>query len=139
MSDVEGDVEGEDNDDAWQHIAPGLGVEAGEEADQASVGKKERERAVVCEWVHSLCDAGQIADAKRKLKDLWALLEGPLKKAHQVLVAHEDPDGPQTIANSAGAALQQTATAEMTTAGDPVMPVPKTQDPAQAVGGQNAS
>ena len=61
-----------------------------EGGEEASTGKKERERAVVCEWVHSLCDAGELADAKRKLKDLWALLERPLKFAHTALAACEE-------------------------------------------------
>lgn len=135
-----GDTENDPDDDLWQHMAAGLGVEAGVEEDQAGGGHKpsaERERAVVCEWVHSLCDAGQVMDAKRKLKDLWAVLEGPVKDAHRALAALQGNDRVHSNATTTEKERQQMVMTEDGPAS--AMATPGMQGLAKIAGGHGHS
>ena len=49
----------------------------------------ERERAVIVEWVHSLCDSGLLKQCKEKLDLLRNVLVDPLQQARRSLRNHD--------------------------------------------------
>ena len=59
-------------------------------SERGGKGAAQRERAVIVEWIHSLCDGGRLEDCKNKLDLLKAALVQPLQQARSTLRAHDE-------------------------------------------------